>query len=280
MRNPYLCTLVVLVSAVLAQAQAPPKFHLIVQESVKPGKSAAHEKVEAGWPRAFAKAKVALNYLGAVTLSGPRQAWFFIGYDSMTEWEKSDRDLANRDDLRAETDRLDQQDGDLLSGIRSLWAVHRDDLSLGANTVDWPKVRFVSIEIGRLKPGYEDEYGEVRKLFNAAHPKVGMDHHHLIYQVVSGVPGPFFMMISPLQTREEAAQLSPGFWAALGEEGQRKDRELSRTGVINYEALLLEISPRMSYPPQDWVKADPAFWAPKPKPAPAAKADAKVPAKQ
>ena len=35
----------------------PPKILQIFIESVKPGKGGAHEKIEVGWPQAFAKAK-------------------------------------------------------------------------------------------------------------------------------------------------------------------------------------------------------------------------------
>ncbi|MEO7136682.1 MAG: hypothetical protein ABI037_03100 [Gemmatimonadales bacterium] len=47
-----------------------PKVLLIFREQVKPGKDSAHEKVEAGWPRAFAKAKWPTNYLAMTTMTG------------------------------------------------------------------------------------------------------------------------------------------------------------------------------------------------------------------
>ena len=40
----------------IAQEMAPPKMLQIIREQVKPGKTSAHEKVEMGWPRAYAKA--------------------------------------------------------------------------------------------------------------------------------------------------------------------------------------------------------------------------------
>ena len=80
----------------LAQEKAPsgpPKVIQIIREEVKPGKGAAHEKVEVGWPRAFANAKSPTHYLAMTSVTGPSEAWFVTGFNSLAAWE-ADR-LAN-----------------------------------------------------------------------------------------------------------------------------------------------------------------------------------------
>jgi hypothetical protein len=69
----------------------PAKVLQIIREEVKPGKAAAHEKVEAGWPRAFAKAKWPTHYLAIQSMSGPTEAWFLVGYPSLAAWEKENQ---------------------------------------------------------------------------------------------------------------------------------------------------------------------------------------------
>ena len=55
---------------------SPPKVLRIYREEVKPGKVAAHEKVEVGWPQAFTKANYAVHYLAMTSMAGPYEAWF------------------------------------------------------------------------------------------------------------------------------------------------------------------------------------------------------------
>src|SRR5713226_7208291 len=72
------CLLLSATSLALAQEQAPsgpPKVLQIFREEVKPGKAPAHEKVEAGWPRAFANASSPTHYIAMVSVTGPSEAW-------------------------------------------------------------------------------------------------------------------------------------------------------------------------------------------------------------
>jgi hypothetical protein len=55
---------------------------------------AAHEKVEVGWPRAFAKAKWPTCYLAATSITGPGEAWFMTGYPSYAAYEAGQKRLA------------------------------------------------------------------------------------------------------------------------------------------------------------------------------------------
>ncbi|MGB0052396.1 MAG: hypothetical protein WBQ02_09160, partial [Terracidiphilus sp.] len=64
------------------------------------------------------------------------------------------------------------------------------------------------------------------------------------------------------------------FRDALGDEGMRKLRELEADCIQDSDSELFSINPAQSYPPPEWVKADPDFWkssAPAAKPAAAKK---------
>ncbi len=82
-------------SVLLAQAQqvmlTPPKVLVITREVLKPGKGAAHEKWETGWPRAFAKAKWPTRYLAVSSMTGENRALYMSGYESLAAWEADTR---------------------------------------------------------------------------------------------------------------------------------------------------------------------------------------------
>src|SRR5438105_10962963 len=98
---------------VLAQMPpGPPKVLQIYREEIKPGKNAAHEVVEAGWPRAFTKVNWPTNYLGVVAITGPSEAWFLAGYDSYAAWETDSRNIDKNPALKKELDQLEARDGE------------------------------------------------------------------------------------------------------------------------------------------------------------------------
>src|SRR5689334_21948349 len=72
-------------------ARPAPKMIQIYREMVKPGRGPAHEKVEAGWPRAYKSSKNSAHYLAMTSVTGPNEAWFVSGYDSYEAMEKQSK---------------------------------------------------------------------------------------------------------------------------------------------------------------------------------------------
>jgi len=68
------------------------------------------------------------------------------------------------------------------------------------------------------------------------------------------------------------------FVSAMGADGMKKLTELESSAVEFTQTNLFQFSPAMSYPRDEWVKADPEFWKTK-TPKPAAKAEEKPAAK-
>jgi len=54
--------------------------------------------------------------------------------------------------------------------------------------------------------------------------------------------------------------------SAMGEEGMKKFSELLAGAIEFSQHNLFAFSPKMSYPPDEWIKADPEFWKPKSSP--------------
>ncbi len=272
-----------LVAPAMAQSTAPagPSRYLqIYREEVKPGKNAAHEKIETAWARASAKAKGYANYVAWVSLSGNNEAWFLSGFPSADAWEKSINSIDANAAVKAETDQLASQDTDVLTGARSLWVTYREDLSHRPG-VDLPHIRYVTVTIVRIRPGHNSEFEDNRKMVKAAHEKTGLKDNHSVWQVLSGMPAGTFLIITPMKAMAEmdasTEMHGPGtaYADAVGDEGRKKMTANSSAATMSAETLIFAVNPKMSYPSKEYVAADPDFWAPKTKPAAKAAAPAK-----
>lgn len=262
-----LCVFLAGVLPALAQEGPPPKVIQIYREEVKPGKGAAHEKVEVGWPRAFAKAKSQTHYLAMTSVSGPTEAWFISGYDSLAAWEKDTRDNENNAVLNAELQQLSAQDGELLSSVRSVVATYREDLSYRPDGANIGQMRYFYITTVRVRPGHD--YSEVNKIGRAAHEKANIPEHWAVFQVNYGMPAGTLLIFQPLKLLAEVDAFSQthgeNYRAAIGEDGSKKLRELTTAGILSSETNIFSFSPKMSYPSKEMAAADPDFWTPKTK---------------
>jgi hypothetical protein len=274
-----------IVSAQDAGNTPPANFIQIIREEVKPGKGAAHAKWETGYPRAFAKAKYSNNYSALVTTFGPNEAWYISRFDSFAQKDKVGMEISGNASLQADLDQLDSRDGDFLTGIRNIFARYRADLSHRPG-VNIPRMHTFSITIVRIRPGHNPDFEEARKIIKAAHEKVGLKDNHSVYQVVSGLPAGTFLIITPYKTLADADSQpqmhGKEYQDAIGEDGDKKLRELAASGTISAETMYFQVDPKMSYPSKETIAADPDFWSPKPAmAAPAMKQPAaKAPAKQ
>lgn len=245
----------------------PPKILQIYVESVKPGKTAAHEKIEVGWPAAFAKAKWPSHYLGMTSMSGLPEAWFVAPYESFAAVETDQQSVGKNPTLAKELDRLATADGDVLTGTRSIYARYRPELSYKPE-VEIGKMRYLSFTIVTLKPGYDSAFADNRKLIVDAHVKAGLEDHFAVYEVVTGIPAPAYLLVIPMRSLQEVdafKEIHDGkaYRDAVGEPGRQQMREFARVGVVSAENRLFAFSPKMSYPAEEWVASDPEFWKPK-----------------
>jgi hypothetical protein len=251
-----------------AGVNSPPKVLQIFREEVKPGKVAAHEKIEVGWPQAFTKANFPYHYLAITSLTGPNEAWYLSAFNSFAEWEQSNKQIEENASLRTATERLSETDGEVLSGVSSIAAVYRDDLSYRPN-FKVGEYRYFSVDTIRVRPGHESGFEEAWKLITASHEKSNMDEHMVIYQVVSGEKLGTFLLFQPAKSLKEVDLVrethgaKSAYREALGEEGQKKLRELTQTGVVSHERRHFSFAPKMSYVSKEVMAAAPDFWQPK-----------------
>jgi hypothetical protein len=256
----------------------PPKVLVIQREFIKPGKAGSlHQKTESAFVQAMVAAKWPSHYLALESLSGSSRALFLIGYDSFAEWEKDNEAMRNNATLSAALDRAGIADGDLLTAYDSGTFVYREDFSLRA-PVNIAQMRYFEISRFVVRPGHEKDWEALVKLYKTGYEKAVPNAHWATYESVYGADnGGVYIVFNPMKSMGEIDDGfgdSKKFEAAMGEAGMKKLGELSASCLEASQTNLFMFSPKMSYVPDAWVKADPTFWKPK-MTAPAKKPEAK-----
>jgi hypothetical protein len=260
----------------------PPKVLSIFREFLKPGKGGSpHEKAESAFVQAFARAKWPTHYLTVTSITGKPRALFLTGYDSFEAWEKDLRAVEKNSALSASLDRSAIADGDLLSDADASALVYSEEYSLRA-PVDIPHMRYFEISLFQLRPGHRKEWDEAVKLVMKAYEKIP-DVHWATYELMYGQQGQAFVIFTPLKSAAEidrSFDQNKQFMTAMGEDGMKRLSELESASVESRQTNLFAFSPKMSYVPDEWVKADPEFWKPKPTGATSSKSAEKPAANQ
>jgi hypothetical protein len=272
-------------AGVAAQEQSksmmPPKILIVTREFTKPGKNGmSHEKTESAFVQAMSRAKWPAHYLAVESLSGKPRALFFTPYDSFEAWEKDMKATEKNTALMAELSRANVADGELLSGIDQGVLMFREELSLRPK-VDIPHMRYFEISRFHVKEGHDKDWEALVKMYQSGFEKIS-DAHWATYQVQYGLEDGTYIVFNQMKSAAEIDREASDwvkFTAAMGEDGMKKLNELTAAAIDSSETNLFAFNPRMSYVSEDWIKADPEFWKPKPAAAAATK-PAKKPAAQ
>jgi hypothetical protein len=254
-----------------AQAQSEgtsvPKVLTILREYTKPGKAGqAHEKMEASFVQAMAKAKWPTHYLALTSLSGKQRALFMTRYASFEAYEKDAAAVDKNAMLTTALERASVNDGELLESEDAGVFVYEDEMSLRPRP-DLSHMRFMEISSYHVRPGHNHDWSEAVKLVKAAYEKGVPDAHWGMYREVYGGDGGTYIILS---AHENLAQIDRGlleddkkFGDAMGEDGMKRLSELVAAGVESSQHQLFAFNPNMSYIYDEWIKSDPDYWKPK-----------------
>jgi hypothetical protein len=262
-----LCAGVVAVAQESSEATMPPPKVLVVQrEFLKPGKGGStHEKTESAFVQAFTRAKWPTHYFAVSAMTGKPRVLFLIGFDSFESWEKDDAATAKNKTLSAALGRAITADSDLLSDADQTVLVYNDDQSLNS-AVDIAHMRYFEISLYRVRAGHRQEWEELVKLVKSAYEKIP-DMHWAEFDAMYGQQGSTHVVFFPMKSLKEVDEgfaRDKQFVSAMGEDGMKKLGELESSAVELTQMNLFQFSPSMSYPRDEWIKADPDFWKPKP----------------
>jgi hypothetical protein len=250
--------------AVAGTSGAPPKFFLIVRETLKTGRAALENAIEVDSMHTCVRMKCPNTYLAATTVTGRGQTWWFTPFDSYAEFEKVNAAYGQNPALASEIARMVERKADLLLGPPDVVIVeYQSDLSQNAGS-NFSHAHYLSITTVRVAPGHDGEFEQLHKIESTAHERLGLKCSHLVYQVVSGAPDHEYLVITPLQS-VAAAEQEPVL------HGQRQERlfdeknlaavrQLSGAAIVGSETDLFTPNPAWSYLPNSWIAADPDLW--------------------
>lgn len=277
-----LCGFIAAAIAQDANTTPPPKILVVYREFLKPGKGGpVHEKAESAFVDAFSRAKWPTHYIAMNSLTGKNRALFLIPYDSFEAWDKDSAAISKNASLSAALDRATVNDGDLVSGADGSALVYDEDQSL-RGPVDIAHMRYFEVSLYRVRSGHRAEWNDLLKLVRAAYEKIP-DAHWALYEAQYGQEDDTYVVFVPMKSLAEVDQdmaHDKQFAEAMGEDGMKKLHDLESSAVEFYQSNLFQINAKMSYPRDEWVKADPEFWKPKPAAKAAPKTEEKPAAKQ
>jgi hypothetical protein len=248
-----------------AQNHEPPAILEIVVESVKEGRSAAHQKVESDWAAAFRRHNMP-HQLTLTSMTGANEAWFLIGFPSFAAVEENDR-VFQKPAVKADMDMMDARDGELRVNTRTMYAVYRKDMSYRPDLVNIGKTRYVGIETYRPKLGRMHDFEEGGKKFLAAYEKADLKTPAVAYEVIAGGPsGDMVLFLEPMETLKTLDEFPAREKAVRDAMGDDYDKMMAGAGDVftSIQYSLFAVNPRMSYMSKETEDADPAFWRPKP----------------
>jgi len=247
--------------AAQADPNAPPPVLQVEVESVRGGRAPAHAMLEQQWAQTYRRSGVPVYWLGATTETGPNEAWYFTGIGAIGDIEAMDKAVDASPGLSSAGDLLREADQENVSSSRSFLARYREDLSRpGPDPV--PTGRYFELTTFRVRPGHEADFAKGANLFRTVATEANASANWAVYEVVSGMPGPTFIVFSLLKSLSE---LDPGADAAamenaMTEARQRTFAEIASAGFISSTSIILRFQPRMSTLPKEFTDQDPSFW--------------------
>ena len=261
-----------LIASAQAAAQdpnAPAQLLVITREEMKPGRGAAHIANEVGWAEMMSKAQWPTGWLGATSLTGPSEAWFFTGFASLAEFDK-DRVAQEAAPALSDTAKFQAIDGDLVNRTSTLIAAYRPLLSYQPD-VNLAKMRYFSVDTVVVKPGHGAAFAAQWRDIIEAHSKAKLDEHWAVYEVTSGGQAGtymFFYAFDSLATLDAsgAKHAASAYRDAMGEAGRAANTRMNQDAIEWQQNRLFAFSPKMSHLSKAWTDVDPDFWMPRPAP--------------
>ncbi len=242
-----------------------PKILSIVREKVKIGHAAGHARNEQGWPAALEKAKHPYHYLALTSITGPDEAWYVIPYESHVQlgddFKRADDDPV----LSAELDRLTLADAEYVNSTSTLHAKARPELSYGGFP-DMVQMRIFEITVFTVNPGHEQEFEELGKAYTAASKRAGVKTGYRTYEVLAGMPGPAYLVISSFKGFEELDEEMDDFAKTLGAANEEEKAAFSKGmnhAVLKQETNRFRVDPKQSFVSKETRNKAPDFWLPK-----------------
>ena len=256
-----------------APAVSPPNILNIETINIKPYADGPFDKVASEYPAVSQQLKDPTHLLAMEALTGAPRAIYLSGYDSFEALQKSEEWLGGDAATDAKFDALDAREALYISEVHhTLWH-YRPDLSNNVAAADIPHSHYWEVIVFHMRPGHDEQFEEMTKLYRDANLKSGQNIPWSSYEGMMGVTDAYLVLIPMSSLKDEDSGLAhkKDFGAALGEEGRNKLNKLSEQNVVSVEDNLWLVNPEWSYVEKSWIDADPHYWAYEPAAKPAHK---------
>ena len=117
-----------------------------------------------------------------------------------------------------------------------------------------------------MRPGHEAQFEEAAKAYTAARKRAASNAGYRVYQVLAGMPGSTFLIISSVEDYAGFDQMlaaDMATWAETTAEEKEMLQKAAAEAVITSESNRFKLDPRQSYVPKETREKDPTFWMPK-----------------
>jgi hypothetical protein len=249
-----------------------PKYLQVIVEYTKPGKGGmAHDKTEGAFVQAMIKAHFPIHYIAFNAISGPARAIFLSHFDSFDALEKAYK-LMGDPAVAAEVEQDNVTDGELLESTKQLIFSYVPELSYHPRA-DISHGHFLEARIIHIHPGHAKEFHELVKMWIAAADKAGSSDHWGAYRIEYGEQiGSYIFLTSDnsMADIDKSYSEESKFASVLSDSDKVRLGELRAAAIDADRFELYSVNPAQSFVDEDFIKADPDFWKPKPAPKPAA----------
>jgi hypothetical protein len=258
----------------LAQTPAVPPPNILDIESIniKPDMDGPYDKIASEYPDLSEQLKDPTHVLGMEALTGSPRAIYLSGYDSFEAFGKSEEWLTGNAAADAKFDAMDASEAPYISEEHHTIWHYRADLSNNVAGADIPHSHYWEVIIFHMRPGHDEHFKELTKLYRDAYLKSGQNIPWSSYEGMMGVTDAYLVLVPMQSLRDEDMSLEhrKDFGAALGDEGRSRMSKISEESVASVEDKLWMVNPDWSYVEKSWVDADPRYWGAEPpaKPAP------------
>jgi len=166
----------------------------------------------------------------------------------------------------AKIDALDARQAEYISEVHhTLWH-YRPDLSNNVTGADIPHSHYWEVIVFHMRPGHDEQFKELTKLYRDAELKSGQNIPWSSYEGMMGVTDTYLILVPMTSLKDEDAGLAheKDFDAALGDQGKDRMNKLTEENVASVEDNLFMVNPDWSYVDKSWVDADPQYWGGEP----------------
>jgi hypothetical protein len=256
-----------LAGSLAAQAQTPPPNILTIQtDNIKPYADSPYDKIASESAALSQQLKDPTHVLGMEALTGPPRAIYLSGYDSFEALQKNEEWLLGDAATDAKLDALDARQALNVSEVHyTIWH-YRPDLSNNVAGADIPHSRYWEVIVFHMRPGHNEQFKELAKLYQDANLKIGQNIPWAAYEGLMGVSDAYLLLVPMTSLKDQDTGLAheKDFGAALGDDGRRLMNQLSGESVASVEDNIWMVIPEWSYVEKSWIEADPQYWAPEP----------------